>query len=28
MVDDLQVTTDEHHHTVELIVHLKGGEHG
>lgn len=28
MVDDLQVTTDEHHHTVELILHLEGGEHG
>jgi serine phosphatase RsbU (regulator of sigma subunit)/anti-sigma regulatory factor (Ser/Thr protein kinase) len=28
MVDDLQVTTDEHHHTVELIVNLEGGEHG
>ena len=28
MVDDLQVTTDDRHHTVELILHLKGGEDG
>lgn len=28
MVDDLRVTTDEHHHTVELIVNLEGGQHG
>ena len=28
MVDDLQVTADEHHHTVELILHLEGGGHG
>lgn len=28
MVDDLKVTTDDRHHTVELILHLQGGEHG
>ena len=28
MVDDLQVTTDDDHHTVELIVNLEGGDHG
>lgn len=28
MVDDLNVTTDEHHHTVELIVNLEGGGNG
>ena len=26
MVDEMNVTTDEEHHTVELIVHLKGEE--
>jgi anti-sigma regulatory factor (Ser/Thr protein kinase) len=25
MVDDMNVTGDEHHHTVELILHLDGG---
>ena len=24
MVDDMEVTGDEHHHTVELILHLEG----
>ena len=24
MVDDMEVTGDEHHHTVELILHLDG----
>jgi anti-sigma regulatory factor (Ser/Thr protein kinase)/plastocyanin len=28
MVDNLQVTTDESHHTVELVLFLEGGEHG
>ena len=28
MVDDMHVTADEHHHTVELILHLKGGQDG
>ena len=28
MVDDLQVTTDDRHHTVELILHLEGGQNG
>lgn len=28
MVDDLKVTTDDQHHTVELILHLEGGEDG
>lgn len=28
MVDDLKVTSDETHHTVELILHLEGGQHG
>jgi len=28
MVDDLHVTTDERHHTVELVIELKGGKHG
>ncbi|MGH2619330.1 MAG: ATP-binding SpoIIE family protein phosphatase [Anaerolineales bacterium] len=28
MVDDLQVTTDDRHHTVELILHLEGGRNG
>ena len=28
MVDELRVTTDENHHTVELILHLEGGEYG
>ena len=23
MVDEMQVTSDEEHHTVELVVHLK-----
>lgn len=27
MVDDVHVTSDESHHTVELILHLKGEEH-
>jgi serine/threonine-protein kinase RsbW len=26
MVDDMNVTGDERHHTVELILHLNGGE--
>jgi serine/threonine-protein kinase RsbW len=25
MVDDMNVTGDQHHHTIELIVHLDGG---
>ena len=28
MVDDLHVTTDDRHHTVELVLDLKGGKHG
>jgi serine phosphatase RsbU (regulator of sigma subunit)/anti-sigma regulatory factor (Ser/Thr protein kinase) len=28
MVDSMQITSDEHHHTVELVVYLKGDEHG
>ena len=28
MVDDLHVTTDDRHHTVELVLYLEGGEHG
>jgi anti-sigma regulatory factor (Ser/Thr protein kinase) len=28
MVDDMEVTGDEHHHTVELILHLDGGAEG
>ena len=28
MVDDLKVTSDETHHTVELMLHLEGGQHG
>jgi anti-sigma regulatory factor (Ser/Thr protein kinase) len=28
MVDDMEVTGDEHHHTVELIVHLDGRAEG
>jgi anti-sigma regulatory factor (Ser/Thr protein kinase) len=28
MVDDMKVTGDEHHHTVELILHLDGQEEG
>ncbi|MFQ5942595.1 MAG: SpoIIE family protein phosphatase [Anaerolineales bacterium] len=28
MVDDLHVTTDEHHHIVELVLYLEGGAHG
>lgn len=28
MVDDMKVTTDDQHHTVELILHLEGGKHG
>jgi anti-sigma regulatory factor (Ser/Thr protein kinase) len=28
MVDDMKVTGDEHHHTVELIVHLDGRAEG
>jgi serine phosphatase RsbU (regulator of sigma subunit)/anti-sigma regulatory factor (Ser/Thr protein kinase) len=27
MVDEMNVTTDDVHHTVELVVHLKGDEH-
>jgi serine/threonine-protein kinase RsbW len=25
MVDDMNVTVDQHHHTIELILHLDGG---
>jgi anti-sigma regulatory factor (Ser/Thr protein kinase) len=28
MVDDLRVTSDEKHHTVELVMRLGGGNHG
>ncbi len=28
MVDDMNVTGDEHHHTVELILHLEGRAEG
>ncbi len=28
MVDDMQVTSDADHHTVELIMHLEGDSHG
>jgi anti-sigma regulatory factor (Ser/Thr protein kinase) len=28
MVDDVQVSSDEHHHTVELILRLEGGTNG
>jgi serine phosphatase RsbU (regulator of sigma subunit)/anti-sigma regulatory factor (Ser/Thr protein kinase) len=28
MVDDMVLTTDESHHTIELILHLKGGGNG
>lgn len=28
MVDDLQVTSDDRHHTVELVLYLEGGQHG
>ena len=28
MVDDMEVTGDEHHHTVELIIHLDGQAEG
>jgi anti-sigma regulatory factor (Ser/Thr protein kinase) len=28
MVDDMRTTSDEHHHTIELIVHLKGADDG
>jgi anti-sigma regulatory factor (Ser/Thr protein kinase) len=28
MVDDMEVTGDEHHHTVELILHLDGRTEG
>ena len=28
MVDEMRVTGDEHHHTVELIMHLDGGAEG
>jgi anti-sigma regulatory factor (Ser/Thr protein kinase) len=28
MVDDMEVTGDEHHHTVELILNLDGGAEG
>jgi anti-sigma regulatory factor (Ser/Thr protein kinase) len=27
MVDELNVTTDDLHHTVELVLYLKGGRH-
>jgi serine phosphatase RsbU (regulator of sigma subunit)/anti-sigma regulatory factor (Ser/Thr protein kinase) len=27
LVDEMRVTSDETHHTVELIMHLEGGEH-
>ena len=27
MVDEMYVTSDERHHTVELILYLKGAEH-
>jgi anti-sigma regulatory factor (Ser/Thr protein kinase) len=26
MVDEMKVTGDEHHHTVELVMHLEGGD--
>ncbi len=26
MVDEMKVTGDEHHHTIELILHLEGGD--
>lgn len=26
MVDEMNVTTDEDHHTVELVMHLRGGD--
>jgi serine/threonine-protein kinase RsbW len=26
MVDDMNVTGDEHHHTIELIIYLKGDD--
>ena len=25
MVDEMDVTSDEHHHTIELVIHLEGG---
>jgi anti-sigma regulatory factor (Ser/Thr protein kinase) len=28
MVDEMHVTRDEDHHTIELIIHLQGGQHG
>jgi serine phosphatase RsbU (regulator of sigma subunit)/anti-sigma regulatory factor (Ser/Thr protein kinase) len=28
MVDDMHITSDEHQHSVELIVYLKGDQHG
>jgi hypothetical protein len=29
MVDEVQVVTDETHHTVNLVLHLsEGGDHG
>jgi anti-sigma regulatory factor (Ser/Thr protein kinase) len=28
MVDEMHVTSDEDHHTIELILHLKGEQHG
>ncbi len=28
MVDEMKVTGDEHHHTVELVLHLDGQEEG
>jgi hypothetical protein len=28
MVDEMNVTGDEHHHTVELILHLDGRAEG
>jgi anti-sigma regulatory factor (Ser/Thr protein kinase) len=27
MVDEMRVTSDEHHHSIELILFLKGDEH-
>ena len=28
MVDEMHVSGDDHHHTLELVVHLKGETHG
>ena len=27
MVDEMNVTTDDAHHTIELVLHLRGGDH-